>query len=53
MNHALPVETKPAASQTERADEGEAKEGEVGKKGAVENDDFLVEAPSLFFAVMW
>ena len=52
MNHALPVETKPAASQTERADEGEAKEGEA-KEGAVENDDFLVEAPSLFFAVMW
>ena len=56
VNHAMPTEVK--KEQTSQSDSmGEAEQTEAGKEGAneetVENDDFLVEAPSLFFAVMW
>lgn len=54
VNDALPTKTVTTASKTDIQGDGVADKGEkTGEKETVKNDDFLVEAPSLFFAVMW
>lgn len=50
VNDALPTKTITTASKEDSQGEGVADKEE---KETVKNDDFLVEAPSLFFAVMW